>query len=126
MADAGSAISARSAAPAVEPARTSTGPVLSPPEVDAYQPGGIETAVIAFVEALPYQAPDPRALLAQIAIKLARRVDLTGAVPAAVRELRVMLVQLVEVPNGPHGFVDEQRLRAAQRRLDATVAGAGR
>jgi hypothetical protein len=87
-------------------------------------PGGIETAVIAFVESLPYQRPDPRALLAQIAVRLAQRVDETGALPAAVRELRVLLVQLTEVPNGPSGFVDEVRLRHAQRRLDTILAGA--
>jgi len=86
--------------------------------------GGIETAVGAFVEALPYVGPDPRALLAQIAVRLARRVDETGALPAAVRELRVLLVQLTEVPNGPSGRVDEVRLRAAQRRLDSILAQA--
>jgi hypothetical protein len=34
------------------------------------------------------------------------------------------LVQLVEVPNGPSGIVDEVRLRAAQRRLDSILASA--
>lgn len=88
-------------------------------------PGGIETAVIAFVESLRYVEPDPRALLAQIAVRLAQRVDETGALPAAVRELRVLLVQLTEVPNGPSGVVDETRLRRAQRRLDSVLATAG-
>ena len=83
--------------------------------------GGIEAAVEAFVDTLPYRAPDPRALLAQIAVRLAQRVDETGALPAAVRELRVLLSQLVEVPNGPAGVVDETRLRAAQRRLDTIL-----
>jgi hypothetical protein len=83
--------------------------------------GGIEAAVVAFVDTLPYRAPDPRALLAQIAVRLAQRVDETGALPAAVRELRVLLAQLVEVPNGPAGAVDETRLRAAQRRLDTIL-----
>jgi hypothetical protein len=87
-------------------------------------PGGIETAVLAFVAALPYQSPDPRALLAQIAVRLAQRVDETGALPAAVRELRVLLVQLTEIPNGPSGVVDEVRLRAAQRKLDNILATA--
>jgi hypothetical protein len=57
-----------------------------------------------------------------IAVRLAQRVDETGALPAAVRELRVLLVQLVEVPNGPAGVVDEIRLRSAQRRLDSILA----
>ena len=83
--------------------------------------GGIEAAVVAFVDTLPYRPPDPRALLAQIAVRLAQRVDETGALPAAVRELRVLLSQLVEVPNGPSGVVDETRLRAAQRRLDTIL-----
>ena len=87
-------------------------------------PGGIETAVVAFVAALPYQSPDPRALLALVAVRLAQRVDETGALPAAVRELRTLLMQLVEVPNGPAGPVDEVRLRAAQRKLDNILATA--
>lgn len=89
------------------------------------EPGGIEVAVQAYVESLPYRAGDPRALLAQIAVRLAQRVDETGALPAAVRELRVLLVQLAEIPNGPAGFVDEVRLRRAQRRLDVLIAQAG-
>lgn len=96
------------------------------PAVDGERaPGGIETAVIAFVESLPYLPGDPRELLGQIAVRLAQRVDETGALPAAVRELRVLLVQLTEVPNGPSGVVDEVRLRAAQRRLDSILARAG-
>jgi hypothetical protein len=95
--------------------------VPSPPVELVRVPGGIEAAVLAFVEALPYKSPDPRALLAQIAVRLAQRVDETGALPAAVRELRVLLSQLVEVPNGPAGGVDETRLRAAQRRLDTIL-----
>ena len=86
--------------------------------------GGIEAAVTAFVEALPYEPPDARALLAQIAVRLAQRVDETGALPAAVRELRVLLAQLVETPNGPVDRVDETRLRAAQRRLDTILKAA--
>jgi len=107
------ATTARAAAPAATP------------QVDGDRvPGRIETAVLAFVAALPYQTPDPRALLAQIAVRLAQRVDETGALPAAVRELRVLLVQLTEVPNGPAGVVDEVRLRAAQRKLDNILATA--
>jgi hypothetical protein len=83
--------------------------------------GGIELAVVAFVDTLPFRPPDPRLLLAQIAVRLAQRVDESGALPAAVRELRVLLAQLVEVPNGPAGPVDEARLRAAQRRLDSIL-----
>lgn len=90
-----------------------------PPAADA---GQIELAVRAYVAALPYRGNDPRALLCLIAVQLARRVDETGAVPAAVRELRVLLQQLTENPNGPAGPVDELRLRAAQRTLDAIIA----
>jgi hypothetical protein len=98
-------------------------PVVPPSAPDGERrPGGIETAVVAFVESLPYRDPDPRALLGMIAVRLAQRVDETGALPAAVRELRVLLVQLVEVPNGPSGVVDEIRLRSAQRRLDSILA----
>jgi len=106
---------------AVDPA--TLGPVIIDP-VDGRRPDKIEAAVIAFVDQLPFEAPDPRALLGQIAILLAQRVDETGAVPAAVRELRVLLAQLVEVPSGPHGVVDEIRLRAAQRKLDSYLGAA--
>lgn len=100
-------------------------PAVMPPEMDDERaPGGIETAVTAFVASLPYQVPDPRALLAQIAVRLAQRVDETGALPAAVRELRVLLVQLTDTPNGPAGVVDEVRLRSAQRKLDNILATA--
>ena len=84
--------------------------------------GPIELAVRAYVAALPYRGNDPRALLCLIAVQLAKRVDETGAVPAAVRELRVLLLQLTEAPNGPAGPVDEARLRSAQRTLDAIIA----
>jgi len=93
-------------------------------EVVERSPGGIEQAVIAFCAALPYASPDPRALLAQICVRLAQRVDETGAMPAAVRELRTMLMQLTEVPNQPAGPVDEARLQRAQRKLDLFLASA--
>ena len=85
-------------------------------------PGGIETMARAFVESLPYLPDDPRFLLGEVAVQLARRVDEDGAVPAAVRELRVLLMQLAEAPNGPAGKVDELRVRRAQRRLDGILA----
>lgn len=85
-------------------------------------PGGIETMARAFVDSLPYQDGDPRRVLGEIAVLVARRVDEDGAVPAAVRELRTLLMQLAEAPNGPAGFVDEGRVRRAQRRLDGILA----
>ena len=110
---------------AMAPASPSPPPNAPPAETTGERtPGGIETAVLAFVAALPYQVPDPRALLALVAVRLAQRVDETGALPSAVRELRVLLVQLTEVPNGPSGVVDEVRLRAAQRKLDNILATA--
>lgn len=78
----------------------------------------------AFVATLPYGEGDPRAMLGQLAVELARRVDETGAAPAAIRELRVMLMQLAEAPNGPSGLVDEMRVRHHQRQLDAMLATA--
>lgn len=86
--------------------------------------GPIQAAVQTFVDALPYKEGDPRRLLCLIAVQLARRVDETGAVPAAVAELRKLLMQLTEVPNGPAGPVDELRLRAARRALDNLITKA--
>lgn len=82
-------------------------------------------AVRAYVEALPYVDGDPRKILGDIAVQLARRVDESGALPAAVRELRVLLMQIAEVPNGAPGRVDEMRLRRSQRRLDGLLAQVG-
>lgn len=95
--------------------------VTAAPDADNDQ-DGIETVVRAYVESLGHPAGDPRAILGEVAIRLARRVDQSGALPAAVRELRVLLAQLAENPNGPSGMVDEVRVRRAQRRLDALLA----
>lgn len=108
----------------LDPRRAGEVRVERDPESGERVPGKIELSVKSFVEALPYEPPDPRALLADIAVRLAQRVDETGALPAAVRELRVLLVQLTEVPNGPAGPVDEMRLRSAARRLDSILATA--
>lgn len=83
---------------------------------------GIETVVRAYVQSLGHAAGDPRAILGEIAIRLARRVDKSGALPAAVRELRVLLAQLADNPTGPSGKVDDIRVQRAQRRLDALLA----
>lgn len=99
-------------------------PEVTPDPTREAPAGPIETAVQTYVDALPYKDGDPRALLCLIAVQLAKRVDETAAVPAAVRELRVLLMQLTEQPNGPAGPVDEIRLRAAQRALDAMIARA--
>lgn len=110
----------------VAPTATSAVPPVDELTVDdERKPGGIEQAVVAFVAALPYRGTDPRALLAQIAIRLAQRVDETGAMPAAVRELRVMLQQLTEIPNQPAGPLDVHRLRIAQRQLDSYITQQG-
>lgn len=97
-------------------------PPVAVPDGGEGAPGGIEQAVSVFVEALAFQAGDPRAILGTIAVRLARRVDESGALPAAVRELRVLLAQISEVPAGPAGPVDEVRVRRAQRRLDQLIA----
>jgi hypothetical protein len=84
--------------------------------------GGIETATAAYVRTLQLAPGDPRAILGQMAVGLARRVDGSGALPAAVRELRVLLAQLSEVPGQPAGPVDELRVRRAQRRVEQMLA----
>ena len=99
-------------------------PVAAAPADPTRAPGLIEQAVVAFVDTLPYRPPDARALMAIIAVRLAQRVDETGALPAAVRELRVLLAQLVETPKAPVDSVDEARLRAAQRKLDIILSQA--
>lgn len=79
----------------------------------------------AYVASLGHKAGDPRAILGEIAVRLARRVDESGALPAAVRELRVLLSQIGEVPNGPAGVVDEVRVQREQRRIAGLLAQAG-
>lgn len=77
----------------------------------------------AYLDAMPFAEGDPRALMGQICVRLAQRVDETGAMPAAVRELRTMLAQIGEIPNQPAGPVDDARYERALRRLDAYLAG---
>jgi hypothetical protein len=86
--------------------------------------GRIEASTRTLIEALPYEDGDPRKILGELAIELAKRIDDDGAVPASVRELRVLLVFLVEIPNEASGPVDELRLRRFQRRLDGLLAAA--
>lgn len=84
--------------------------------------GRIESITRALVDSLPYEPGDPRYILGQVAIELAKRIDDDGAVPASVRELRVLLTQLVEIPDQQAGPVDTSRLQRAQRRLDGLLA----
>lgn len=94
-------------------------------EADVAPPGvagRIEELTREFVKTLPYGKDDPRRLLGELAVELARRIDQAGAVPAAVGQLRILLMQLAEVPNGPAGHVDEARVRHHQRQLDAALA----
>lgn len=93
--------------------------------VEQVPSGGIEQAVKAYVASLGFPAGESRAILGEIAVRLARRVDETGALPAVVRELRVLLAQIGEVPNGLAGEVDEIRVRREQRRINALLAQAG-
>lgn len=104
-------------------------PAPAPPVAHHDQPpavtlaaGRIEALAKEFVDSLPHGPDDPRHLLGQLAIELARRIDDEGAVPAAVGQLRILLMQLAEVPNGPAGVVDEMRVRHHQRQLDALLA----
>ena len=103
------------------PAALTAGPVGQVPAV-TLAAGRIEALAQEFVESLPHGPDDPRHLLGQLAIELARRIDDEGAVPAAVGQLRILLMQLAEVPNGPAGVVDEMRVRHHQRQLDALLA----
>lgn len=95
-------------------------PAVTEPDPET-TPGGIEKAVTAFVASLGYPDGDPRAILGQVAVQLAKRVDESGALPAAVRELRVLLAQIAEVPNGGPGPVDEVRLQRTRRRVDSLI-----
>lgn len=102
------------------PAEPAPVPAVAEPDPGTV-PGGIEKAVTAFVGSLGYPEGDPRAILGQVAVQLAKRVDESGALPAAVRELRVLLAQIAEVPNGGPGSVDEVRLQRSRRRLDSLI-----
>ena len=121
---------ARCASTVADTSVTTSDPALAVPTsspsdskpAESTDAGGIETMARLFVDSLPYPPTDPRAMLGEIAVMLARRVDQDGAVPAAVRELRTLLMQLAEAPNGPAGAVDEARLKSAQRKIDGLLA----
>jgi hypothetical protein len=112
----------------VAPAGVVAGPPAPPgqpgPVAGEREPGQIERMARAYVDALPYGPNDPRRMQAELAVAVARRVDQDGAVPAAVRELRTLIGQLIDVPNQPAGEVDELRLRRAQRRFDSILGQA--
>lgn len=107
------------------PALPQPEPKPQPSDIEDVPAGGIEVAVEAYVDSLRFKAGDPRAILGTIAVRLAKRVDDSGALPAAVRELRVLLAQIGEVPNGPAGVVDEVRLQREGRRIEALLAQVG-
>lgn len=80
-------------------------------------PGDIEKATIQYVASFQFADGDQRRLLGLICIRLARRIDETGALAAAVKELRAMLFQIAEIPNEKPGQVDEARLRRQANQL---------
>ncbi|WFE41941.1 hypothetical protein [Micromonospora sp. WMMD998] len=91
----------------------------------AADPGDIEAEVRDFVDQLlpKFPAGDPRRILCSIVVKLARRVDESGAAPAAIQQLRVMLMQIAEVPDQPAGPLDAARAQRAARRIGSLAAG---
>lgn len=88
-------------------------------------PGDIEAEVREFVtKLLPnFPAGDPRRILCSIVVKLAHRVDESGAAPAAIQQLRVMLMQIAEVPDQPAGPLDGARAQRAARRIGSLAQG---
>lgn len=86
--------------------------------------GEIEAETQAFVDRLDFPDTDPRSIIGRIAVKLARRVDDGGANTSAIREFRVLLMQLAEVPDQPAGPLDGQRARRAVRRIDQLLRAA--
>lgn len=106
---------------------TPVAPVSAPPVVVDQADNDIETEVQEFVDTLLKNFPegDPRRILCRIAVKLARRVDETGAAPAAIQQLRVLLMQIAEVPEQAAGPLDGTRARRAVRRLDQLLGRVG-
>lgn len=105
-------------------------PAESAEQVDEVEPesgeaGEIEAEVRDFVDQLlpKFPAGDPRRILCSIVVKLARRVDESGAAPAAIQQLRVMLMQIAEVPDQPAGPLDAARAQRAARRIGSLAAG---
>lgn len=94
--------------------------VAAPSDPDA-APGEIEVEVRSFVDGLKFVDGDPRRILGSIAVQLGRRVDQTGAAPAAIRELRVLLAQISELPEAEAGPVDGTRARRAVRRISTIL-----
>lgn len=110
-----------------EPGRDSEPVVTSPepvtPPADGLEVGEIEAEVQEFTDQLLRNFPDgdPRRILCSIAVKLARRVDATDASPGAINQLRILLMQIAEVPEQPAGPVDGTRAKRAARRIGALI-----
>jgi hypothetical protein len=94
-----------------------TEPQVTAPVAKPKKAGEVEVEVSTFVASLKFPDGDPRRVLGSIAVKLARHIDLDGAEPAAVRELRVLLAQISEMPEQEAGPVDGTRARRATRRI---------
>jgi hypothetical protein len=101
-----------------------TEPQVTAPVAKPKKAGEVEVEVSTFVASLKFPDGDPRRVLGSIAIRLARRVDQSGAAPAAIRELRVLLAQISEVPDAPAGPLDRSRAQRATRRIDTLLAAA--
>lgn len=99
------------------PSRVTPKPQVTAPAEKPKKPGEIEVEVSTFVASLKFPEGDPRRVLGSIAVKLARHIDHDGAEPAAVRELRVLLAQISEMPEQEAGPVDGTRARRASRRI---------
>jgi hypothetical protein len=87
--------------------------------------GGTADEVRAYVEALGFPVGDPRRISGSFAVRLAEAFDRNGNV-AASRECRIILAQIGEVPTQGPGPLDEARLRAQLRHVDALLAAAER
>lgn len=84
--------------------------------------GHIESATRRFVESLPFGESDPRFVMAAIAIAMAQKMDQGMLSGSAIQQLRIALGQMVESPGSQADRVDEQRLAANRRALDAIIA----
>jgi hypothetical protein len=82
----------------------------------------VEETVKGLVAQLTYADTDPRALMAAMAVRVSKEVDLAPSA-SLVTVLRSLLNDITAFPNSPHDGIDEIRLRHLTKQVNVLLGG---